>query len=82
MSVIRFLFSKVFIKQLLIACVVLVALVFGMLWWLNFSTNHGQKLEVPDLSKLSLDEVDQVLERNKMRYVILDSVNYNPDFTQ
>ncbi|SRR5690554_3540429 len=80
MSVIRFLFSKVFIKQLLIACVVLVALVFGMLWWLNFSTNHGQKLEVPDLSKLSLDEVDQVLERNKMRYVILDSVNYNPDF--
>ena len=55
-------------------------MVFGLLWWLGYSTNHNQKLEVPDLSKLSLDEVEKVLDRNKMRYVILDSVNYNPDY--
>lgn len=80
MSLIRFIFSKVLIKQILLALAVLIIFVFGMLWWLGYSTNHGQKLEVPDLSKLSLDEVEDILERHEMRYVILDSANYNPDY--
>lgn len=80
MSLIRFIFSKKFLRQILLAGIVVIAMVFGLLWWLGYSTNHNQKLEVPDLSKLSLDEVEKVLDRNKMRYVILDSVNYNPDY--
>lgn len=80
MSVIKFIFSKKFLQQILLAGVVIIALVFGLLWWLGYSTNHGQKLEVPDLAKLSLEEVEDVLAQNNMRYAILDSVNYNPDY--
>lgn len=80
MSVIRFVFSKRFIQQVLLAGAVLIALVFGLLWWLGYSTNHGQQLEVPNLAKLTLSEVEEVLDQNNMRYVILDSVNYNPDY--
>lgn len=80
MSLIRFVFSKKFLQQILLAGIVVIAMVFGLLWWLGYSTNHNQKLEVPDLSKLSLDEVEEVLEKNKMRYAILDSANYNPDY--
>src|SRR5690554_323498 len=80
MSLIRFVFSKKFLQQILLAGIAVIAMVFGLLWWLGYSTKHNQKLEVPDLSKLSLDEVEVVLNRNKMRYVILDSVNYNPDY--
>lgn len=80
MSVLRFIFSKKFIQQIILAAAALVAIVFGLLWWLGYSTNHGQELEVPDLAKMSLEEVEELLERNKMRYVILDSVNYNPEY--
>jgi len=80
MSLIRFVFSKKFLQQILLAGIVVIAMVFGLLWWLGYSTNHNQKLEVPDLSKLSLDEVEEILEENKMRYAILDSANYNPDY--
>lgn len=80
MSLFKFIFSKHFIKQLLLAGVALVALVFALLWWFKFSTNHGQQLEVPELSKLSIEEVEQVLKQHNMRYVVLDSANYNPDF--
>lgn len=80
MSLIRFVFSRKFLQQILIAGIVVIAIVFGLLWWLGYSTNHNQKLEVPDLSKLSLEEVEKILEKNKMRYAILDSANYNPDY--
>lgn len=80
MSLIRFLFSKKFLQQILLAGIVVIALVFGLLWWLGYSTNHNQKLSVPDLSKLSLDEVEEVLTKSHMRYAILDSVNFNPDY--
>lgn len=80
MSLIRFIFSKKFLQQILLAGTLVIALVFGLLWWLGYSTNHNQKLEVPDLSKLSLDEVEKLLESKKMRYAILDSVNYNPEY--
>src|SRR5699024_12800767 len=81
MSLFRFIFSKVLLKQIFLACIIFVALIFGMLWWLGYSTNHGQKLEVPNLSKLTLDEVEKVLDQHQMRYVILDSANFNPEYT-
>lgn len=80
MTFFRFLFTKTFLKQLLIAGVVLVVLVFLMMWWLRISTNHNEKIEVPDLSELTLDKVETKLSELKLRYEILDSANYNPDY--
>ncbi|WP_308645070.1 PASTA domain-containing protein [Patiriisocius marinistellae] len=67
-------------KQLLYALVVLIALTFLLLWWLKFTTNHGQSIEVPNLSKMTLDKVEEVLDDSDLRYEIMDSANYNPDF--
>ena len=80
MSFFKFLFTKTFLHQLLIAVGVVVVLIFLTLFWLRISTNHSQKIEVPDLAKMSLDVVEEKLDELDLRYVILDSSNYNPDF--
>ncbi|HZH69679.1 MAG TPA: PASTA domain-containing protein, partial [Flavobacteriaceae bacterium] len=80
MSFIRFVFSKTFLKQLLLAIVGLVILVFLILKYLDFSTNHNQKIAVPDLSKLSLEEAEKILAGVSLRVEVLDSANFNPDF--
>ena len=80
MGFFKFIFSKVFLKQLLLALLVLVLLIFGLLYWLRASTNHDQRIAVPDLSKMSLGLVQQELENADLNYVVIDSSNYNPDF--
>lgn len=50
------------------------------MYWLDYVTNHNQKILVPDLSKKSLLEVDKILAEKKMAYVVMDSANFNPDY--
>ena len=80
MSFFKYIFSRAFVKQLLFAILGLIVLSFLVLWWLRSSTNHGQKIEVPDLAKLNLSAVEEVLDEKDLRYVILDSANYNPEY--
>lgn len=80
MSFFRFLFSKTFLIQLVLAVIAAVLIVFIILQWLDFSTNQDQKIEVPALAGLSLDQVDTRLEELDLRREILDSANYDPDF--
>ena len=80
MTFIQFVFTKTFLKHLLLAIVTLLVLIFLILWWLRFTTNHNEKIEVPNLAKMSLDKVEEKLDEMDLRYEILDSANYNPDF--
>ena len=80
MTFFRFIFTKTFLKQLLLAIGVLIALGFLILWWLRISTNHNEKIEVPDLATMTLDQVEKKLDAMDLRYAILDSANYNPDY--
>lgn len=80
MGFLKFIFSKAFLIQLGIAIGVVGILIFLTLQWLSITTNHGQGIEVPDLSRLSLDIVEKKLEETDLRYEILDSANYNPDY--
>jgi beta-lactam-binding protein with PASTA domain len=80
MGFIKFLFSKKFLKHIFAAILVSIALVIALFYWLNYYTNHQKYIEVPDLSKLSLDIVDKKLEEMNLRYVIMDSTSYNPDY--
>ncbi|RMA56809.1 PASTA domain-containing protein [Ulvibacter antarcticus] len=80
MTFFRYLFTKAFLKQLLFAVLALVVLSFLILWWLRSTTNHSQKIEVPNLATMSLDKVEEQLEELDLRYEILDSANYNPDY--
>lgn len=80
MTFIKFLFSKTFLKQLGLAAVALIILSFILLGWLKFTTNHGQQIEVPDLAKMSLTQAEEALDDLNLRYEIMDTTNYNPDF--
>ena len=80
MNFFQFLFTKTFLKQLLYAVLVGIGLVMIILWWLRISTNHGQKIAVPDLSRLSIEQAEDKLAELDLEYAILDSTNYNPEF--
>ncbi len=80
MTFIKFLFTKNFLRQLLFAVIAMVVLSFGILMWLKSSTNHDQKIKVPSLAKMLLEDVDEKLSDLELRFEILDSSNYNPDY--
>ena len=74
MSFRKFLISKAFFINLLVALL----LVGGLLWYifsyLDDYTLHGQTITVPDLSGMTIAELDTFLVEKKLRYVISDSI--------
>ncbi|XLS28284.1 PASTA domain-containing protein [Flavobacteriaceae bacterium M23B6Z8] len=80
MSLVKFIFSKAFLKQLGLAVVAIVVLVFIVLQWLKMSTNHGDFIIVPDLSKQTVSEVNQTLKDYGLRFEVSDSTNFDPKY--
>ena len=73
-------FTAKLVKQLLYAFLVLITLTFLLFWWLKTTTNHGQQIAVPDLSKMSVLQVNDTLQQLGLRSEIMDSANYNPQY--
>ncbi|WP_372745995.1 PASTA domain-containing protein [Lutibacter sp.] len=80
MSVIQFIKSKSFLRQLIIAFVAFLVFAVLVVQWLKFSTNHNQKIEVPNLEKMSLAEAEEVLENIDLNFEVIDSASFNPDY--
>ena len=80
MGLFRFIFSKTFLIQLVLAGIVLVIIGFFTMQWLDYSTNQDQRIEVPDLAKMNLDRVEDRLDELDLDFEILDSANFNPDY--
>ncbi len=80
MGLFRFIFSKTFLIQLVLAAIALVVIAFLTMQWLDYSTNQDQRIEVPDLAKMNLNKVEDRLDELELDYEILDSANFNPDF--
>ena len=80
MSIVKFLVSKTFLKQIALAVVALLVISFLLLKWLNISTNHGNFETVPDLTGKSMNVAEIELKQNKLVLQIQDSANYNPDY--
>jgi len=76
----NFLKSRVFLIQLGLALLVSVLLVFLALNWLKSSTNHGEFVEVPDFSKMSVPDMRKSVDAAGLRYEVLDSANFNPEY--
>jgi len=70
----RFLTTKKFLKHLGLAAIVTIVLLFGTMVWLRIYTHHAQSITVPDLSGLTLDEVDDVTASRQLRFEVVDSV--------
>ncbi len=80
MSLIAFLRSKLFLKQLLLALGLVAILCFVLFKYLNFSTNHGEEIEVPDLSKMTVVQAKELLENLDLKYQINDTISFQKEF--
>ena len=76
----RFLTSRQFLIQLVLAALVSLLLIFLAMQWLKRSTNHGEFVEVPDLARMSVTEMRAALDASDLRFEIVDSANYDPDY--
>lgn len=76
----NFLRSRTFLIQIGLAILAVIVLTFLVLNWLKSTTNHGEFVEVPDFSKMSVMEMREAVEDAGLRYEVLDSANYNPDY--
>jgi beta-lactam-binding protein with PASTA domain len=72
--------SKTFVKHLALALLAFVLLIFMIKWWLGSTTNHDQRIAVPDIKGMTLELVEQELSNADLRFFIIDSANYNPDY--
>lgn len=80
MSLRNYLTSRVFFGQAFVALMILAVFGFLFIHWLTFTTDHGHEITVPNLSKLSEEQVEQKLDELDLDYVLLDSVDYNSNF--
>ena len=80
MSLRNYLTSRVFFAQALAALAILAVLGYFFVHWLTFTTDHGHEITVPNLAKLTEEQVEEKLDDLDLDYVLLDSVDYNSDY--
>jgi eukaryotic-like serine/threonine-protein kinase len=74
MSLLRFVVSRAFLRQLLYGAVFFVLMFFILKWFLSSVTNHGASIVVPDLKGMKLAEVSDYLAEVELSYMVIDSV--------
>lgn len=80
MSLRNYLKSRVFFTQILIVIAIIATLGYLFIHWLTFTTQHGHEITVPDLRKLSEQQVEEKLHELNLDYVLLDSVDYQKEY--
>jgi beta-lactam-binding protein with PASTA domain len=78
MSLINYLKSRVFIAQVLSVIVIVAVLSFLFFHWLTFVTHHGEEITVPNLTKLTPEQAEELLDELDLDYEIIDTVDYQP----
>lgn len=73
-DLVKFLFSRHFLKNLAIALGIAFGIFILLFISLRVYTHHGEALAVPDLFGHTLEEADSVIHDRKMTYKVIDSV--------
>jgi beta-lactam-binding protein with PASTA domain len=74
MSLKTFILSKLFLKNLGFAIVIVVGAVLMLLIWMNFYTRHGQARPVPNFIGLTMDQTAKLAKKSRLRYQVIDSI--------
>lgn len=61
------------LKNMLIALLLVVVLVIGLYYWLGGYTRHGQEVEVPQITGLSIEEATVLLQASGLTPMVVDS---------
>jgi beta-lactam-binding protein with PASTA domain len=80
MSLKKYLTSRVFFIQVIAAFAIIAVLGYLFMHWLTFTTDHGHEIAVPDLRKLTEEQVEDKLDALDLDYELLDSVDFRGDF--
>ena len=80
MSLRKYLTSGVFFAQILAAMAIVAAVAYLFFHWITYTTHHGQEITVPNLAKLSAEQAEEKLASLDLDYIILDTVDFRPDF--
>jgi beta-lactam-binding protein with PASTA domain len=80
MSLRNYLSSRVFLIQVFLAVLTIAVLGYLFMHWLTFTTDHGNEITVPNLGKLTEEQVEEKLDNLDLSYVLLDSLDYKSDF--
>ena len=80
MKIIQYLKNKIFIRTIILMGIIVIAVVFGLKALLAYTTNHDQKILVPDLKKMSLADTETTLTNLSLNFVVIDSASFNPEY--
>ena len=67
--------NKVFWVNLIAMPIVVIAIIFGVLHWLDTYTHHGESIIVPNINGLPLEEAGKELSKKNLELEVVDS-NY------
>lgn len=70
----RFIFSKLFIKQLALAILIAGSLFGGTVLGLRIFTRHGHAIQVPDIKGYNEAQVERIITEKDLRFEIIDSI--------
>ncbi|MCL1936958.1 MAG: PASTA domain-containing protein [Candidatus Azobacteroides sp.] len=68
------LFINIYVKNLLLACLILFVLVYLVLGWLDTYTKHGRQVIVPPVEGLQVAEAAPFFKQRSLRYAVIDSI--------
>lgn len=80
MSLGKYLTSRVFFAQLLASIVIVAVVTYLFFHWITYITNHGDEITVPDLARLTPEQIESKLDDLDLSYEIIDTVDYRADF--
>ncbi len=80
MKIIRFLKSKTFWANLVVAIIACALIFWGVNAWLASYTRHGDNVKVPALARLSYEEAIKKLETQDLAAEILDTSEFNSNY--
>lgn len=73
-GVIKFLFTNIIVRNVLLVIAVTGLLIVGVLYWLQSYTMHNQAIIVPDVRGMQEEVAEPLLRSKKLRYQVIDSV--------
>ena len=80
MGLLKFIFSKAFLKQLGLALIVFLLILFAFTKWMASTTNHDEFREVPNLEGKKLEITKSLLEERELTLGDIEYKDYNPKF--
>ena len=70
MSLRRYLTSRIFFVQVLSAIAIILVIGYLFMHWLTYATNHGEVIKVPNLARLTEDQVEEKLEELNLNFFL------------